>query len=362
MADKYIDIESFEQIVKEVYRVLNVDKQDRLDMTLKTNSKNIVGAINEIFTSGGSSGGSSNDDRIELENGIDLNTLIKPGRYKSSKTSNNFKNLPLRVTKYSPPIPVFDLDVIKLATDDGDQEHGYSIIQIIDFVTVKYVRSYYYQSWDEAWDWDQYWSPMTLMWGNVIGGDTIQDMDFGFQGAGIFMPTEYNETHTSFSKEDIKIYTPSVPEPGTYHYDFVKYTLAKLKTLLSMEFPSIEFKTLRSDSTNTQYCLKFSNGCMVLYGIYRDRWYAATSGTKSYISYATSFLDDNVVVSLFPYKNVLDSTETIANNVFNFTCSSSKSSLVRVNANTPTTVQNYEMETTDNSLDGLRWIAIGRWK
>lgn len=106
----------------EMGKKLNTDKQNKTDSGLQTNSKEIVGAINESLwhTKPKSVGNTSTQS--------DLNDLTDLGFYRSQSANNLWLNLPNNLTKAS-----FFLEVI-----GGNVEYGV-IHQIISF-TVKNTR------------------------------------------------------------------------------------------------------------------------------------------------------------------------------------------------------------------------------
>lgn len=395
--DKYVDGRSLEQALTDIYNTINTNKQNKTDNTLATTNKEIVGAINELHGRQPDLSGyqQKNDSGLQTENKTivgainevngkigsggeivaeefgntstptDLDIYTTPNKkYKSTNGGNKFTHLPqvmeYRAKMWSGWIDTFEIEVEKIITDPSKPKTGYYIAQTLTITPItdgskKYLRKYEPDYWADEdtpeinWAWGD-WDSLNLDYGSLIapynGFDKVDTYGHDYY-TGIFLPVREG------GKGDLSIYTPSVPME--YGYDLVTYVLSIANKLETTEIENF------TDSNGTKYMLKFSNGVMIFYGVYRSETLGSSSATFLSIGFPYSFIENSEVISFAGvYKNVLNSETDRFSNIFRCTCGPTRSDLtIIIKADEDA---RYNMDTQQYSLDGLRWIAIGRWK
>lgn len=393
--DKYVDGRSLEQALTDIYNTINTNKQNKTDNTLATTSKEIVGAINELHGRQPDLSGyqQKNDSGLQTEdktivgainevNGkigsggeivaeefgntstpTDLDIYTTPNKkYKSTNNGNKFTHLP-QVMEYRSNIrggylDTFEIEVEKIISDPSKPKTGYYITQTLTITPInnaskKYLRMYTPDYWADEdtpeinWSWG-YWYSLNLEYGDLVApynafNDPYQREFY----TGISLPI------SDYNGGDLSIYTPSIPME--YNHDLVKYVLSNTKPPVNIEFESF------GSSSNKQYMLKFGNGVMIFYGIFRERFFGATGGSSRSVTFPYSFIDNSEVITMAnAYKNVNNYETDAFTNIYDCTSTANKS-YISIVVKTDESAR-YDMDTTQYSLDGVRWIAIGRWK
>ena len=333
--DKYVDGRSLEQAIADIYKTLNLNKLNTTSNNLQTESKNVIDAINEVLSKIGQGG---DGHRIKLENNTNIDTITEEGRYYSDDMSFKFTGLPWVDNGYT---PYFELEV----KHELFQEGLYYVYQIITASTQKWVRLGV-KSGGNVSIAGHIWYPLTLINGGITAIDTLQGKTE--KPTGVYVPITSDDT-------DVKIYTPKAG--SRYKYELIEYVTQNISKLLAdVSALDIEFKAL----SNNNYCLKLNNGFMILYGIYRSTWLASSSTSTFTINLPLSFINNDVVVSAHMWKNVNAGEGNFSHNIFDLTCTSNSSKITIVVKSDENS--QFQMDTSDGSEDGVRWIAMGRWK